>query len=137
MWAVFGAQLIWITWQGPTLARLLAALGVAMIAMAWNRYLGRRALWLTDGAVVIANSDETHIVLKAGAAATLVEEEWPTYRYRPKPTWDNSVTATRRLYVIPNDPGRDRVQVEAAQGLTPRKMRAVVDELESAFSRAS
>ncbi|MGH1492853.1 MAG: hypothetical protein ACRBK7_26245 [Acidimicrobiales bacterium] len=134
IWALFGLQVVRMLWTGPSRAGIVTAFGLATIAWAWDRHLSRRALWLTEEEVVIANSSETHVVPKAGAAAALVREE-PTV-YRAKPDWDNSVTAVQRLYVIPGDQSQGRIQVEAAQGLTPRKLRVIVDELEAAFADA-
>ena len=94
---------------------------------------GWNALWLTDHEVVIANSKGTHVVPKAGAGAVVVDEEqWSM----PTPEFDNSRTAMRRLYVVPGDPSLERIQVEAAEGLTPRKLAAVVEALEAAFEEA-
>lgn len=103
----------------------------------WWRFLGAglhpgwNALWLTDDEIVIANGKETHAVPKLGARAEVVEvEPWLV----SKPEWDNNRTAMRRLYVIPGDPGRERIQVEAAEGLTPRKLTATVEALEAAVA---
>ncbi len=102
----------------------------------WNLLGGRvhagwNALWLTDDEVVIANSKETHIVPKAGARAIIVDEEqWPI----PQQGWDNNRTSMRRLYVIPGDPDRERIRVEAAEGLTPRKLATVLEALEAAVA---
>ena len=90
---------------------------------------GWNALWLTDEEIVIANSKETHVVPMIGARAEIVvEDQWPT----PKREWDNNSTAMRRLYVIPGDSSQERIQVEAAEGLTPKRLEAVLETLEAA-----
>ncbi len=125
-------------WTGPSTSGFVVALGLAAIGLAWERHLGRRALWLTEEEVVISNSAATHVVPKAGASAELVREEPNTYRGPfKKPDWDNTITAVRRLYVVPADPSHEKVQVEAAQGLTPRRLQVIVEELEEAFKQAS
>lgn len=126
-----------MVYAGPSVGRFFGIVGVAMIATAWQRHLQRRALWLTEQEVVVANSDETHIVPKAGAAAAIMEDECLPYRYTKKPEWDNTPSASKRLYILPADPNRGRIQVEAAQGLTPPRLRAVVKELEREFAAAT
>lgn len=137
MWVICGLMVLYLVWAGPSVARFFNPVGIGMIAFAWQRYIGRRGVWLTDDEVVIANSSETHIVPKAGAAAAIIDEQHRSYLARPKPKWDNTVPAVRRLYVIPADPNRERVPVEAAEGIMPKQLARVADELDSAFKEAS
>lgn len=133
MWAVFVLHLGWVLWQGwPTITRVCTSLGIGVVALAWERHLRGRALWLTKDEVVIANSSETHVVPKAGAGAALVEID--KFPYHRKIDSTDTSTSVKRLYIIPGDRSRKRIQVEAAEGISPRRMRAVVDELEMAFS---
>lgn len=102
----------------------------------WLPFLGGRvhggwnALWLTDEEIVIANSKETHVVPRAGASAVVdTEEQWPV----PQQDWDNNRLAMRCLFIVPGDTRRDRIQVEAAEGLTPKKLIETVNALNAAL----
>ena len=135
VWGALGLQVIWSLWTGPTFASFFTTVGIAVIALAWERHIRKCALWLTDQEVVIANSEETHVVPREGAEASVVKEDYFPYRYRAD--WDDTNTTTSRLYIIPAGPERKRIRVEAAQGLTPRRMKAVAKELELAFAESS
>ncbi|MEM7324220.1 MAG: hypothetical protein AAF531_14110 [Actinomycetota bacterium] len=135
VWGLLGLQILWSLWTGPTFASFFTTVGIAAIAVAWERHSRKCALWLTRDEVVIANTEETHVVPREGAEAAVVSEDVFPNRYRSR--WDDTDTTTRRLYIIPADPSRNRVRVEAARGLTPRRMRAVAEELELAFAESS
>ncbi|MEM8924607.1 MAG: hypothetical protein AAGD35_13980 [Actinomycetota bacterium] len=138
-WFLWSAQLAFVFVLFPSTALAAIAVITVLLFMFRGRFRRRRALWLTDDAVVITNARETHVVPMAGASASVVSEEEKPYLMGglDKPHWDNTPTAVRRLVVVPAAVEQGRIEVEAGMGVPVRRLRAVAEELNSAFKQAS
>lgn len=133
-WVIVAMHFAYMTWVGPSVPRFGLFAGLVTISFMWNKAVRRRALWLTADEVVVANSDGTHIVPRAGAGVKLIDEHLKGYGYTDVPEWDNSQQPTKRLYIVPADRTQSRIQVDAAQGLTRPQLVAVYEELELALA---
>ncbi len=139
----FGAAIVSL-WSGLSAASLSFAAAAAGISVFFAMRIAGRAVFHTADQIVVRNHGEDLVVEKAGASVAIREVEQYGFRghrqhvtfVKPsqRPEWDNTKTAKRYIFVVPADPSSAPVAVEAGIGKTPKRLQALVEDIEAAIA---
>lgn len=135
-WIAWGIHTIYALVTIPGFTDLMVNLGFVMVAVAFRRVLGRRALWVTRDEIYVSNSEDMHVIPMQGARVKVTRVERGFFGEQGQPDFDNTDYSTLKLFVIPGDGKQQRVAVDAGLGMSPPKLRALAADIERAIAAA-
>lgn len=134
-WAVLAALVVLISFTRPWYLGIGVVVGFAVVSWMVGRRILGRAVWLTPDEVLVVNTTETIGVPRLHTSVEVVDADGSQlFTNRASPGWDNTLRSRRLLYLTHRGVANERVQVEAALGLTPRRFEELVEALEHAVT---
>ncbi len=134
--------LSWLSWEILALAFFIAVFGFRASTRGEER-----GVWATADDLIISNSGQRVRVPKDGATTTIVHVEFDQRKHYPglapltsglrrpfKVDFDNANSAEMCLFVIPGHEADAWVHVQAARGLTPKRVRELAAAIDAEIS---